>query len=58
MAKHLKRLDSRFHGNDKIVYILTFYEIISLHCDIFILQSLGFHNPIMMAEAKSSHLKI
>jgi len=26
---HLKTLDSRFHGNDKIVHILTFYEFVN-----------------------------
>ncbi len=30
MAEHLKRLDSRFHGNDKIVHISTFYETFKL----------------------------
>ena len=28
MVKHLKRRDSRFHGNDKIVHIWTFKEVI------------------------------
>jgi hypothetical protein len=28
MVKQLKKLDSRFHGNDKIVHISTFYEYI------------------------------
>ncbi len=26
----MKRLDSRFHGNDKIVCILTFYETVKI----------------------------
>ena len=26
----LEKLDSRFHGNDKVVYILTFYQSISV----------------------------
>jgi len=36
---YLKTLDSRFHGNDKIVYISTFYESINLDTfkDLFFL---------------------
>ena len=39
MVKHLKRRDSRFHGNDKIVHIWTFYETVKIKVSVFLFEN-------------------